>query len=164
MFENTCLRVISRFYGLIIKVGDNLQSLFLLYMRLIWGHQFFIAGLTKFQHVEVVTQFFASLHIQAPMAATYIVASFEILGGICLFFGFASRLLSIPLIVIMTSALLLAHQSDLSTWNIFMQPDLLVHEAPYPFLVTALLVLIFGPGKIALDGWLKRWVSRQPKY
>ena len=164
MFENTFLRIANRLYSPIIKIGDNLQSLFLLCARLIWGHQFFIAGSAKFAHSAEVIQFFTSLHVAAPTVTTYVVATFEILGGICLFFGFASRLASIPLIAIMFTALSLAHETPFTIRTLLLQPDLLVHEAPYPFLVTSLLIFIFGPGKISIDGWLKRWVSRQPKY
>ena len=164
MFENTFLRVMSRIYGLLIKIGDNLQSLFLLCARLIWGHQFFIAGSAKFSHSAEVVQFFTSLHIAAPTLTTYVVAVFELLGGICLFFGFASRLAAIPLIVIMLTALSLAHETPFTIQALLLHPDLLVHEAPYPFLVTSLLIFVFGPGKVSIDGWLKRWANRQPKY
>jgi uncharacterized membrane protein YphA (DoxX/SURF4 family) len=39
-----------------------------------------------------------------------------------------------------------------------------VSQNPYPFLITTLLVFIFGPGRISLDAWIKRWVSHQPRY
>ncbi len=164
MFENKTLRILNCLYGWTLSFGGNLQSLFLLYMRLVWGHQFFIAGISKFAHIDVVTQFFMSLGLSNPIMVAYVVAFFEAVGGLLLFFGFASRLAAIPLIVIMVSALSLAHSEAFIQLRFLVEPTLLVHQAPYPFLLTALLVFIFGPGRISIDAWIKRWLTRQPKY
>lgn len=164
MFENRFLHAVDRLYSWTIVCGENLQSLFLLYMRLIWGHQFFLTGLSKFMHIDAVAQFFTTLGISHPFFVAYVVAFFETVGGLCLFFGFASRLAAIPLIIIMVSALSLAHSDAFVQLRFLFEPALLVHQAPYPFLLTALLVFIFGPGRVSIDAWLKRWASRQPKF
>lgn len=164
MFESRFLRIIDRLYGWIIGAGSNLQSLFLLYMRLVWGHQFFIKGIGKFIHMDTIIQFFSSLNLVHPVLISYSVATFETVGGICLFLGFLSRLAAIPLIVIMVSALSLVHSDAFIQLRFLLEPARLVQQAPYPFLLTALLVFVFGPGKISIDGWLKRWASKQPKY
>ena len=164
MFESRFLRIAGRIYGWIIGSGSNLQSLFLLYMRLVWGHQFFVTGIAKFTHIDTVTQFFIALNLSHPVLISYVVASFETLGGLCLFLGCMSRLFAIPLIVIMVSALSLAHSEAFVELRFLFEPALLVHQAPYPFLLTALLVFIFGPGRISIDAWIKRWLTKQPKY
>ncbi len=164
MFESLFLRLIDRIYGWIVLLGSNLQSLFLLYMRLVWGHQFLMAGAGKFAHIDTVTQFFSSLGISSPEMTAYFVASFEVVGGLFLFFGFASRLISIPLIFIMGSVLSLAHREAFANMRFLSEPTALVHQAPYPFLLTAVLVFLFGPGRISIDAWIKRWAHRQPKF
>lgn len=164
MFESNFLRTISCLYGWTVTAGSNLQSLFLLYMRLVWGHQAFITGIAKFVHISTVIQFFTSLNLSHPVFMAYAVASFETVCGILLFLGFASRLAAIPLIVIMASALSLAHSEAFIELRFLLEPALLVRQAPYPFLLTAVLVFVFGPGRISIDAWLKRWASRQPKY
>ncbi len=164
MFENRFLNIIAKLYGYLIKIGSNLQSLFLLYMRLTWGHQFFMTGLGKLANIEKIAQYFQTLHIAAPHFNAYLVASIETVCGFLLFFGFASRLVSIPLIITMLVALSTAHAPNISEWRFLFEPASLVSQTPYPFLLTALLVFIFGPGRVSIDGIIKHWVDRQPKY
>jgi putative oxidoreductase len=40
--------------------------------------------------------------------------------------------------------------------SIFSDPDKFYAAAPYTFLITSLIVLIFGPGKVSLDTLLNR--------
>ena len=164
MFENRFLNGIDKIYGLLIKVGNNLQSLFLLYMRVIWGHQLFLSGFNKFGHIDQVGQFFASIHIGFPLFSAYLVAIFEVLCGICIFFGFASRLMAIPMAIMMLTALSTAHASALANFKFIFEPTVLVREAPYPFLLTAFIVFIFGPGRISIDAWIKRSNQKWPKF
>ena len=164
MHESGFLRIIDRVYGWIISIGSNLQSLFLLYIRLVWGHQCFRTGLSKFVHVDTVSQFFSSLNLVQPTLLAYTVATCEIIGGALLFIGFMSRLASIPIIIIMVSALAFAHSVAFVELRFLFEPILLVRQAPYPFLLMALLIFIFGPGRLSIDAWIKRWASKRPKY
>lgn len=163
-FENRFYRVMDRFYGFFIRLGSNLQSIFLLYMRVMWGHQLFLHGMEKLNHKETIIQFFSTLNVPHSEFLAITVATLEVLCGVCLFAGFISRIAAIPVIFIMISALSLAHSDALLGWRFLLEPQLLVRQAPYPFLITAILVLIFGPGRVSVDAWLKRWASRQPKY
>lgn len=164
MLANPFLRWVERIYRLFIKVGSNLQSLFLLYMRLTWGHQLFFAGLHKLSNIAGTTQLFAKLDIPAPLFHAYEVGLLEVIGGIFLFVGFASRLIAVPLIILMLTALSTAHAEYLANLRFVTDPLILVIQQPYPFLITSVLVFIFGPGRISVDAWLKRWIDKQPRY
>ena len=136
MLANTFLRWMDRLYGFFIIIGSNLQSVFLLYMRLTWGHRLFLEG----------------------------TGLLEMAAAVCLFFGFASRLASIPLIALMLTTLSTVHAAQLANFQFIIEPHSLVVLGPYPFLITGLMVLVFGPGRISLDAWIKRWVGKQPKF
>lgn len=164
MLENRLLYWLDKLYGIIVKVGSNLQSLFLLYMRLTWGHQFLLAGINKLKNVSSTIAFFEKLGIPYSEFHAHLVGGLEAVGGILLILGLFSRLISIPLIVIMITALSTAHAESLSNFSFILDPKSLVSQNPYPFLITTLLVFIFGPGRISLDAWIKRWVSNQPRY
>lgn len=164
MYRNTALQRLATIYGWVISSGSNLQSLFLLWMRLTWGHQFILAGLNKLGNIQETIEYFTSINIIYPEFHAYLVGYGEVICGALLLVGLASRLVSIPLIVMMVTALSTAHAHKLSDFKFIVDPSLLVGEAPYPFLITALLIFIFGPGRISIDAWIKRWVNKQPTY
>jgi putative oxidoreductase len=164
MLDNSFLHFVEKFYSLLIKLGSNLQSVFLFYMRITWGHQLFFIGLRKLKTIPEVTQFFSTLNIPFPELHAYLVGGLEALCGFLLFVGFASRMAAVPLIIILIAALSTAHSAELSNFRFLMEPMKLVHQAPYPFLITSLIVFVFGPGRISVDAWLKRWVNKQPRY
>lgn len=164
MLENRFLYWMDKIYGWVVKTGSNLQSLFLLYMRLTWGHQFILIGLHKFHSINETIHYFESLGIPYSHFHAYEVAFFETIGGILLMAGFASRIICIPLIFILITALSTAHADQLTNFQFILDPKSLVGSNPYPFLITTLMVFCFGPGRISIDAWLKRWISHQPRY
>ena len=136
-------------YHYLIRAGCALQSLFLLGTRLYWGWQFHNTGWGKLTHLEKTTGFFQSLHIPFPEFNAILAGSTECFGGLLLFFGLGSRLVSIPLIFTMIVAYATSEQTALQ--SIFSDPDKFVSADPFEFLFASLIVLIFGPGKFSLD-------------
>lgn len=141
-------------YAMIIAFGTFLQPFILLAMRLYWGFLFFQTGLGKLSHIEDVGVFFASLNIPFPIVNAYLAAIVECVGGICLLIGFASRLAAIPLVGTMVVAYSTAHIE--SVRNIFENPEAFVTQAPFNFLLTALIILAFGPGAFSIDALIKK--------
>lgn len=163
-FTNPFLQAVASIYEFIIRIGSNLSSVFLFYMRFTWGSLLINAGRQKLDSIFETAEFFASLNISFPYFNAHFVGWVELIGGLCLLFGFASRLAAIPVTLIMLTALSTAHAPNISNFRFLFEPLLLVKQTPYPFLITALLVLIFGPGRISIDAWLKRWAQKRPKY
>lgn len=165
MLANPFLYCLDKFYSFFIAIGSNLQSLFLFYLRLTWGHQFYLSGSDKLHHIAETTQIFTDLHIPAPLFHAYEVGLVEAIGGILLMVGFASRIITIPLIILMLTALGTAHAEAFKNLDFLLSdPHILIMQQPYPYLFTSLIVFIFGPGRLSLDAWLKRWISHQPRY
>lgn len=141
--------IFKRFYQLIIDVGSNLQSVFLLAIRLFWGGSFFMGGLGKFQNISSITEYFSSLGIPLPALNAYMASGIECIGGACLFLGLGARLGSLGLIVVMLVALFTAHHDALIT--AYDDPQKLITQLPFTYLMASLIVFIFGPGKISFD-------------
>lgn len=150
----------GRFYCFLIGLGKVLQPLILLAMRLFWGYLLVIGGLGKLQHPLGTVQFFQTLSIPAPELVTYLVGAVELIGGAMLFVGFGSRLAAIPIIIVMVTAYLTAHAAAFH--ELASNPQALVQQPPFNFVLTALLVLAFGPGLFSIDALLKRFWCRTP--
>jgi putative oxidoreductase len=141
-------------YEAFVKVASSFQSPFLLAVRLYWGWQFAQTGWGKLQHLSKVTAFFTSLGIPAPAFSALSVSWLELLGGIFLAVGLGSRVFGLLLAGDMLVAYLTASRPAL--FSIFSDPGKFYADDAYTFLFASLLILIFGPGKFAIDELLLR--------
>lgn len=145
-------------YKLLTSVANSLQPPFLLFVRLYWGWQFIQTGLGKVNNIEKVTNYFTELGIPLPTMSAHLVAGVELIGGIFLVFGLASRLTGLVLTVNMLVAYIAADREALL--SIISDPDKFTGATPYTFFFASLIVLIFGTGKASADGWLAARVRR----
>jgi len=151
---NSLLDKLRLAYSLLVKVGNSLQSPFLLFVRLYWGWQMFQTGWGKLHNLPHVVEFFTSLGTPAPALNAYFVSGLECFGGILVAVGLGSRLISLMLVVDMIVAYITADRAALL--SIFSSPDDFYAAAPYTFLVAFLIVFIFGPGRFAVDYLIER--------
>jgi putative oxidoreductase len=136
------------------------QSPFLLFVRLYWGYQLIQSGWGKLHHLDKVTEFFTSLNLPMPAQTAVAISSLEFFGGIFLAIGLLSRLTSLALTINLIVAYITADREALT--SIFSDPDKFYAAAPYTFLVASVIVLLFGPGKFAVDTLLNRWFRSSP--
>jgi putative oxidoreductase len=145
-------------YQWIIKICTAwLQPVFLLVIRLYWGWQFHVTGMGKLTAIAKVTGYFQSLGIPFPKLNAYLSGSTECFGGLLLLLGLASRVTAIPLIVTMIVALLTAFPDAVK--NIFSKPDDFVSADPFMFMLAAIIIFLFGPGPLSLDGIIGRIIK-----
>ncbi len=138
-----------------LVVGETILSHpFLLIIRLYWGFLLAVAGFGKLANISGTAEFFETLNIPSPLLMTYLVGIFELLGGLSLFFGLFTRLLMIPVIVILIVAFLTAHKEAVSV--ILTNPSLFTTQSPFLYLFTALVVFCFGPGLFSFDYWMEK--------
>jgi putative oxidoreductase len=135
----------DRFFGFI----SYLQSPLLLTLRLYWGWQLTLSGWGKLHHLSNVAEYFGSLGLPMPGQMAVFIACVEFFGGIFLAFGLLSRITGLVLTVNMTMAYIIGDREALLSF--FSDPDKFIAAAPFAFLIVALIVLIFGAGKISLD-------------
>lgn len=133
------------------------QSLLLLAFRFYWGFLFFIGGVFKLGNMASFAAFFNQLGLSTGVA--YLVAIFELVCGLLLFFGFLSRLAAACTTVIMFSAYILAHPVNFHAF--FNNPQLFFSAPSFSFLVASLIVLFFGPGLFSIDALIKRKLMKE---
>ena len=145
---------VQRWSGLLDRGASTLQSRFLLLVRLYWGWQFTVTGWGKINNIPKVTGFFTDLGIPLPAFNAHFIAGLEFLGGVLLVLGLASRAVAVPLTIDMLVAYVTADREAL--FAVLSDRDRFYAAAPYTFLTASLIVLIFGPGALALDAWIGR--------
>ncbi|NGX54395.1 MAG: hypothetical protein KR126chlam2_00005 [Chlamydiae bacterium] len=130
-------------YGGLDKAGRFAGHFLLFVIRLYWGALFIKVGIMQLSQLGNTAGMFSNIGIPFPYIAVIIVAIFEIVGGVSWILGLFSRLLSIPLIIILIVAYFTTHIDVLTS--------VLFTYVPFLFLYTALVIFCFGPGKISLD-------------
>jgi putative oxidoreductase len=154
----TIVSDVIRAYAGFASLMGRLQCALLLAIRLYWGFQFAQDGWGKLTHLGKVTDFFTSLNLPAPHATALLVALIEFCGGIFFAFGIASRLTSLVLFVNMTMAYLSVPDDRVNFSHILSKPEDFYGAGPYTYWFAALLILILGPGFVAVDTLLRRSV------
>jgi putative oxidoreductase len=140
---------IRQWYAQFFDLVSYLQSPFLLLMRLYWGWQLAQSGWGKLHHLSNVGEYFATLGLPMPAQMAVFIACVEFFGGIFFALGLASRITGLVLSVNLTMAYLLGDREALLSF--FSDPDKFTAAAPFAFLMAALIVLIFGAGRISAD-------------
>jgi putative oxidoreductase len=137
-------------HELFVRVASSLQSPFLVLIRVYWGWQFAQTGWGKLHNLPHVIDFFTSLGLPAPGPTAVFVSAFEFVGGILLAVGLLSRITALGIVIDMTVAYITADREALT--SVFStDPSKFTAADPFIFWAVGLVVLIFGPGKFALD-------------
>ena len=126
-----------------------LQYPFLLLVRLYWGWQLAQSGWGKLHHLSNVGEYFATLGLPIPAQMAVFISCVEFFGGIFLALGLASRITGLVLTVNLTMAYVIGDREALLSF--LSDPDKFIAAAPFAFLMVALIVLIFGAGRISAD-------------
>lgn len=140
----------------LLALAPHLQSAVLLFIRIAMGWGFFLSGKGKLMNLDRTTRFFDSLHLPLPKFQAVMAGSTELVGGLLLIFGLGTRLISAPLAFTMVVAYLTAHRDEG-----FLSISDFTDQAPFPFLMAAIVTMAFGPGGISLDRFLKQWFDKR---
>jgi len=128
-------------------VCDCFGAVLLLFFRVCWGWQFFETGKGKLGHLGDIMRYFDGLGIPAPGLNAVFVSCLECFGGLLLLVGLGARPVAFLMTISMTVAYLTADKKSLDSLEQF------TAAAPFWFLLTSVLVVAFGPGRLSLD-WL----------
>src|SRR6202046_100889 len=127
---------VERLYALFVRLMSNLQSPFLLAIRLYWGWQFAMVGWGKLHNLAHVTEFFGRLHLPAPAFTAAFVSSFEFVAGILLGLGLLSRIAALGVVIDMFVAYWAGDRASLLAF--FSDPDKFSTAAPFLLLSAGL--------------------------
>lgn len=132
------------------KTMEFLKDFPLLFIRLALAYGFYQPAMNKWADINSVAEWFGSMRYPLPKLNAYLAASTESAGVLLLGLGFASRIISIPLMVVMLVAIFTVHIGNgfEASANGF--------EIPLYYLLMLFTIFVYGPGKYSIEGLLKR--------
>jgi len=133
------------FYIEIAKFLKHLQSFALLLARLAVAYGFYEPAMMKWSDISATANWFGSIGIPFPTLNAYMAATTEMLGVILLTLGLFTRLISLPMIVIMIVAIVTVHlpHGFSAGDNGF--------EIPLYYMLFLLIFVSHGAGKFSID-------------
>ena len=129
----------------------KIQDLPLLAMRLILAYGFWTPAMMKWGNIEGIAQWFESMGYPMPLFNAYAAATTELVGAVLLLIGFGTRLISIPLIVVMLVAIFTVHISG------GFEAGNNGFEIPLYYMIMLFTLVIYGGGNISLMGLIKKF-------
>ena len=124
---------------------SNGQSLSLFLARLAVAYGFYEPAMMKWADIHSIAEWFGSMGIPFPTINAYMAATTEITGVVLLTLGLFTRLISIPLMVVMVVAIVTVHlPHGFSAGNNGF-------EIPLYYMLFLALFASFGAGKLSLD-------------
>ncbi|MEA3417798.1 MAG: DoxX family protein [Campylobacterota bacterium] len=132
-------------YSFAKEILEKGQSLALLLSRIAVAYGFYEPAMQKWSDIGAVATWFGSIGIPLPALNAYMAATTEIVGVILLTLGLFTRLISLPLIVVMIVAIVTVHLP-----NGFSAGDN-GYEIPLYYMLFLGIFASFGAGKFSLD-------------
>ena len=137
--------MLKTIYPITQNILSNGQSISLFFARIAVAYGFYEPSMQKWSDITSVAGWFDSIGIPFPTLNAYMAASTEILGVVLLTLGLFTRLISIPLIIIMIVAIMTVHLS-----HGFSAGDN-GFEIPLYYMLFLALFASLGAGKLSLD-------------
>jgi len=142
-------------YDLPIAVARRLGWLAPLVARVTVGWVFVTSGWGKLHNLDKIVEYFTELgipypHIQAPFASAN-----EFVCGLLVLVGLATRVASIPLIIVMLVAIATAQ------WENVDSAAALLGLVEWAYVAIFAWLAIAGPGPVSIDHWIARAANRE---
>lgn len=134
----------KKLYAYLEKL-DIIRDIPLILIRVVLAYGFWFPGMKKFENFESIVSWFSSLGIPFPTINAFLATATELVGAILLLLGLFTRLISIPLIIVMIVAIITVHLVngfDASNNG---------YEIPLYYIIMLLTLVGFGSGKLSLD-------------
>jgi len=133
----------------ITQISNKLKDLPLLLIRLVLAYGFYGPAMMKWNDIHAIGDWFKSLGYPFPYLNAYMAGITEVAGFILLLLGLGTRLISIPLMVVMLVAITTVHLAN------GFQAGSNGFEIPLYYFIMLFTLFVYGPGKISLDYFIQ---------
>lgn len=125
-----------------------------LFFRLVLAYGFYGPAMQKLNNISGIAEWFAGMGIPFPTLNAYMATATETAGFVLLFLGMATRLISIPLIIVMLVAIFTVHfDNGFSAGNNGF-------EIPFYYLLMLFSLMVTGPGKLSLATLIQKKIGK----
>ena len=141
-------------FNKIIAYLKKLKDIPPLLFRLVLAYGFYGPATMKLQNFNGIVEWFTSMGIPLPKLNAFLATGTETVGFVLLFFGLATRIISIPLMVVMVVAIATVHMGN------GFEAGNNGFEIPFYYILMLFSLLITGPGKISLDALIAKFYNK----
>lgn len=139
-------KLINSYYNFVSKLTD----LPLLIFRAVLVYGFYSPALYKVKDFGATAAYFDSLGIPMPTLNAYLAGLTEMGGVILLTLGLGTRIIAIPMIIVMLVAIKTVHlEHGFAAINNG-------YEIPLYFIFMLITLMVYGPGKLSVDHFLSK--------
>lgn len=141
-------------FNKIIDYLEKLKDIPPLLFRLVLAYGFYGPATMKLQNFNGIVEWFTSMGMPLPKLNAFLATGTETVGFVLLFFGLATRIISIPLMVVMVVAIATVHMGN------GFEAGNNGFEIPFYYILMLFSLLITGPGKISLDALIAKFYNK----
>ena len=137
--------MLQQIYLMTREILSRGHDLSLLFARLAIAYGFYEPAMMKWADIGAIATWFGSIGIPLPTINAYMAATTEIVGVVLLTLGLFTRLISLPLMVVMIVAIVTVHlPNGFGAGNNGF-------EIPLYYMLFLAIFASFGAGKFSLD-------------
>jgi putative oxidoreductase len=142
-------------FNKIINYLEKVKDLPPLLFRLVLAYGFYGPATMKLKNFDGIVEWFTSMGMPLPKLNAFLATGTETAGVVLLFLGLATRIISIPLIIVMIVAIMTVHLGN------GFEAGNNGFEIPIYYMLMLFSLVITGPGKISLDALITKFYNKK---
>ena len=142
-------------YKNITNYLEKVRDLPPLLFRIVLAYGFYGPATMKLKNFNGIVEWFTSMGMPLPKLNALLATGTETAGFILIFLGLATRIISIPLMVVMVVAITTVHLGN------GFEAGNNGFEIPIYYMLMLFSLLIIGPGKFSLDALIKKYYNNK---
>ena len=142
-------------YKKITNYLEKVKDLPPLLFRIVLAYGYYGPATMKLKNFGGIVEWFSSMGMPMPKLNALLATGTETAGFILIFLGLATRIISIPLMVVMVVAITTVHLGN------GFEAGNNGFEIPIYYMLMLFSLLITGPGKFSLDALIKKYYNNK---
>jgi len=142
-------------FNKIIDHFEKLKDIPPILFRMVLAYGFYGPATMKLKNFNGIVEWFTSMGMQLPKLNAFLATGTETVGFVLIFLGLATRIISIPLMVVMVVAITTVHLGN------GFEAGNNGSEIPIYYILMLFSLLITGPGKISLDALISKFYNKK---